>query len=95
MNKEKLDPLEEDAFNIEKQFNLFLKVCKMDKRKMPSIQITSMRRAFYGAWGMLLLVNRDCVAVLTDDQAVEALDKMFRDTELFWAKEIVPISNMN
>lgn len=79
-------------FNIDKIFDKFLGLVNLDKRRMPPIQLKQLRQAFYGAWGMKLILDRDVMAAatMTDDEAVQVLENQLEQVSAFWNKEIAP-----
>jgi hypothetical protein len=83
-----------DDFNIDEQFDRYCKLVKIDQRKVHPFQLREMRRAFYGAWGMLLIMNRDYLTEVETKHGIESacacLDHMLSQVAKFWNKEIVP-----
>jgi hypothetical protein len=77
-------------FNIDSQFDLYLNLVKLDKRKMPSVQLRELRRAFYGAIGINLITQRDKLTEFSDDQGILILDYQLRQVSEYWNKEIAP-----
>lgn len=89
MEKNKELPPGIDYFDIETQFNFYLQLVNLDRRKMPPYQVREMRRAFYGAWGILLTVQSEKIAPLKEDDAVRIIEQMFQQVSKFWGTEIV------
>ena len=79
--------MEEQKFDLEHQFDLYMERMKLDKRKMPEIQLRETKRAFYGACGQMLLLLRDDVSALPDEEGIKALDRMFNQVSSFWLRE--------
>lgn len=77
-------------FDIEAQFDHYLLLVKLDKRKVLPFQMREMRRAFYGAWGMKMISDRDQLTLFSEDDAVEILENQLDQVATFWNKEIVP-----
>jgi hypothetical protein len=89
-------PKVKNPFNIEEQFEFYLKLIKIDKRTALPYQLREMRRAFYGAWGIQLITQRDVLTADDEDVAVKNLDDMLKQCAEFWNKEIAPdIFNSN
>lgn len=74
-------------FKIEEMFDKYLELVKLDKRKMPSYQLRETRRAFFGAIGQLLIVQRDELTLLTEDESVEVLESFIKQVTDFWLSE--------
>lgn len=74
-------------FNVENQFYLYLKRVKLDPNKIPATQLKETKRAFFGAVGQFLLLLRDDLTGIPEEQAIEALDAMFSQVLDFWIRE--------
>jgi len=74
-------------FDLEHQYQLYLQRMKLDERKMHPIQKTETRRAFMGACGQMLIMLRDDISRLTEDEAVDVLDDMVSQVSDFLLKE--------
>ena len=75
-------------FSLNDEFERYLKLVKLDKRRMPPYQLREIRRAFYGACGQILILSRDEVAAIeSDDEAAEALQDMLNQVADFWTRE--------
>lgn len=73
---------------LEKEWQKYLKL-SYDKNIPPanSIQYIALKRAFFGACGQLLVLMRDDIASLTDDETVEVLYGLWQETDQFWINE--------
>lgn len=79
-----------EQFDVEKQFDLFLKRMELDRRKMPPYQITEMKRAFYGAWGQLIiLLSAEVTVHLTQDELAALYQAMAKQVMDFMSKETI------
>lgn len=72
------------SFNIEKQYQLYLKRVNLKEEQMPPDQQRELRQAFYAACGQLLLVMRDDLSGLTELKAFETLDDMLNQVKQFF-----------
>lgn len=63
-------------FNLEYQYSLYLKRIGLSESKMHPIQKTQLKETFYGAWGQSLLLLRDEVGQLEEDDAVDQVQGM-------------------
>lgn len=75
------------VFTIEYQFSEYTKRVKLDKSKVNPVQWIETRRAFFGAAAQILYMFRDDLAELTEDEGVEALEKMLNEVVAFWQRE--------
>ena len=75
-------------FNLENQYQKYLKLIKMKESNMHPVQRKETRRAFIGACGQMLILLRDDVAAIEDDdEAVKVLDDMINQVSEFWLNE--------
>lgn len=73
-------------FNIEIQFADYLNRVYPGKL-LPMQQMIEIKRAFYGAWGMLLVVLRDNIGEMEENEALDALEAMQNQIEAFWTSQ--------
>jgi hypothetical protein len=83
-------PLIPSEFNIDKHFDDYLSLVKLDKRKMPPYQLREIRRAFYGAWGIKMILDRNILTTYDEDFASDILNDQLDQVAKFWYKEISP-----
>jgi len=77
-----------DQFNLEYQWSLYLQRTGQNEKTMSRIQFGETKRAFYGAISQFLLILRDDISKLKDEeQAVNALENMLTQAHEFWLKE--------
>lgn len=76
-----------NEFDIEYQFRSYLEKVGLSIHTMPTYQKTEMCRAFYGAWGMLLVVLRDNLTEMEENEALDALQVMQEQVEHFWTNQ--------
>jgi len=76
-----------DLFDLEYQYQLYLKRMKLDESKMPEVQQIETKRVFYGAFGQLLMLLQNDISILSDEKAFEALDNMINQVGQFFINE--------
>lgn len=76
-----------NEFDIAYQFRLYLERCGLNIHQMPPYQLRETRRAFYGAWGMLLVVLRDNLTQMEEGESLDALQSMQEQVEHFWTAQ--------
>ncbi len=79
-----------EKFNIEHQFMLYLERVGLNIKTMHPIQLQETRRAFYGAAGQMLILLRDDLSELPEEEAISKLDSMIIQVEAFWMNQIKP-----
>lgn len=78
-----------EKFNLENQYQQYLKRVGLDENKMHPVQKKETKRAFFGACGQMLVLLRDDVSELEDDKAIETLENMDNQVNSFWVNEAV------
>jgi len=88
---EKKQKAKPKRFLIEDMFDKYLTNMDIDHRKILPFQLKHMRKAFYGAIGMFLILQRDEVAAegISEDDAVRILDDFMAQCEQFFADEML------
>lgn len=76
----------EEKFKLETQWQKYLEMVGLSEAKMPEDQKREMKRAFMGACGLMLILLRDEVGELDDNEAVKVLDGFMTQLENFWTK---------
>lgn len=77
-----------DQFNLEKQFDAYLERMGLDRRKMALFQLRETKRAFYGAWGQLIvLLNDQNTNLLTEKEVADLYYAMAKQISDFMIKE--------
>lgn len=79
--------MDNNTFSIEHQYKLYLKRMGFDEKRMHPVQRQETKRTFYGSWGQLLLLMRDDLTKLSDDQAMEEMHSMINQVGDFFLKE--------
>lgn len=75
-------------FNVETQYQSYLKKVNLKESDMGPTQRREMRRTFFGAWGQCLVMLTQDTAELDDDQAIEAIDDQIDQVNNFWKAEV-------
>lgn len=75
-------------FNLEHQYQLYLKRCELSEDKMHETQRKETRRAFFGACGQMLVLLRDDLSDLPEDDGIEVLQNMLNQVSNFWLNEM-------
>lgn len=74
-------------FNLEHQFLLYLQRVGLSDTLMSVAQMRETKRAFMGACGQMLVVLRDDLGELDEEQGVETLQNMLEQVSNFWLVE--------
>jgi hypothetical protein len=78
---------EKTDFTIDQQWRRFMERCGIDPETFPEIQVQEMSRAFYGAMGQMLLLFRDELADLSEEDGIKHLEKMLEEVVEFWTEQ--------
>lgn len=78
-----------DKFNLDYQYELYLKRVGLSIATMPDSQNKAIKMAFMGACGQMLLLLRDDVGAMDEKQAVSTLEKMIGQVSNFFGKLII------
>lgn len=73
--------------SIENQYQQYLKLVNLNEGKMHPIQAKETRRAFFGAAGQILILFRDEIGAMEEDDAIQAMDDLKNEVSHFWQKE--------
>jgi hypothetical protein len=71
-------------FDLEHQYQLYLKRVALDESAMGDRQKIETKRAFMGACGQLLLLLRNDVSMLPEKEAVKVFDRMLNQVGAYW-----------
>lgn len=66
-------------WTVDGQFEKYLQLVALDKRKMPPNQLREMRQMFHGATGQIIVLMRDELSALPDNQATLVLQEMLNE----------------
>ena len=71
-------------FDLNHQYQLYLQRVNITEAQMHPTQRIETKRAFFGALGQLLVLMRDDIGVLEEDEGVRVLDDMVAQVKVFW-----------
>jgi hypothetical protein len=78
-----------NEFDIEKQYQGYLLRVGLSESKMPLIQQKQLRDAFFAGVGQSLLIFRDHVSQIEDeDKAIDTMSGMLQQTIDYWNNRI-------
>ena len=76
-------------FSIENYYQQYLDAVNMPEKMMGSdIQRIEMRKTFFGAFGMALIVLRDQVSELSEEEGVEVMQDLLDQVDKFFKGQI-------
>ena len=75
------------TFDLEHQYQLYLKRVGLKEENMHPVQKTETRRAFMGACGQMLILLRDDLGVLEESKAIEIMQDMINQVQVYFMKE--------
>lgn len=76
-----------EKFNLEKQYQLYLERVKLKEEEMHPIQRVQIKQCFYGAIGQILILLRDEVGELPEDEGAEQMQDFLNQVGNFFYKE--------
>ncbi|AFD05977.1 hypothetical protein [Solitalea canadensis] len=77
-----------EQFDLNEQYKLYLQRVGLKEVHMSPIQRIETKRAFFGACGQMLLLMRDDIGAIEDDnKAIEAMDNLLNQVGNFWLNE--------
>jgi hypothetical protein len=74
-------------FDLEHQYQLYLKRMGLSEPAMHTQQKKQLRQAFYGSAGQLLILMRDDIASLPEDEGVVIFDDLMKQVFRFFIAE--------
>lgn len=77
-----------EQFNLEHQYSLYLERIGFVETNIPVHVNTELKRAFMGACGQILIMLRDDIAPLPEDQGVMIMDDLLNQVGAFWTEEM-------
>lgn len=78
-----------ETFNLDHQFNLYLKRMNLQESTMSEVQKTETKRAFMGGMAQMLMLIRNDNGNVPDEELLEGCQSMLRQLDTFWTKQIV------
>ncbi|HET6558083.1 MAG TPA: hypothetical protein VFG54_12260 [Prolixibacteraceae bacterium] len=79
--------MKKQEFDLNYQYQLYLDRVKLKESQMAPVQRTELKRAFFGACGQMLMLLRDDIGKLEEDEAIKELDGMINQVSDFWLTE--------
>jgi hypothetical protein len=79
--------MNKNNFILENQYQLYLKRVALKESEMHSEQQKQLRQTFIGACGQMLLLLRDEVGALEDDQAMEVMKDMLNQVSNYFLNQ--------
>ncbi len=76
-----------DSFNLETQYQLYLKRVALNENEMHPTQKKQLRQTFMGACGQMLLLLRDELGALEEEKAIETMKGMINQVSDFFFQE--------
>jgi len=76
-----------DTFNIEYQYQLLLKRMNLQEDRMHPQQKIQLKQTFYAAFGQLLILLRQDVSALPEEDGIHALNNMLAQVGDFFLAE--------
>lgn len=78
----------EEEFNIEHQYQLYLQRISLNEKTMHPLQRTQLRQTFFGAFGQALILMRDGIgSINNEDEAIEVMKDMINQVGNFFISE--------
>jgi hypothetical protein len=71
--------MDKKVFSLEHQYQLYLKRCNITEQQMHPAQRKETKQAFFGAIGQILLVLREDMYELSEDEAVQVMEGMINE----------------
>ncbi len=81
-------PKIENPFDLEQQFEFYLNIMKLDKAKMPEVQIVETKRAFMAGVGQMLALAQSKISQLDEEEAINTLEDMYKQVDTFFEEEV-------
>jgi hypothetical protein len=75
------------TFDLEKQYKLYLKRVALKEDEMMPLQRKQLRQVFMGACGQMLLLLRDELSLLEEDEAIITMQNMLNQVSDYFLKE--------
>lgn len=78
-----------DIFNLEHQYQLYLERVNLHEERMHPQQKVQLKEAFFGACGQLLVLFRDDIGALPEEEAIDKMQGLHDQCLQYWIdKEI-------
>ena len=79
--------MKDKKFKLEHQFELYLQRVGLTRDKMAANQYIEMKRCFIGACGQMLILLRDDLGALSEEEAIEKMKDMIHQVGQFFIIE--------
>ncbi len=76
-----------EEFNLEHQYQLYLKRMGLNEKEMHPQQRVQLRQTFMGASGQILVLLRDELSKLSDEEAVATMQDLWQQVLRFFIAE--------
>lgn len=77
-----------EQFNLEHQYSLYLQRVGVTEATLSASVNRELKRAFMGACGQILIMLRDDLTPLPEDQGVMIMDDLLNQVGSFWTEEM-------
>lgn len=74
----------EENLNLEQQYLFYLNKVNLKIDQMHPQQKIQIKQAFYGACGQMLILLRDTVGGLSEEEAMKAFDNLLNQVANYW-----------
>lgn len=81
-----MENLDEKSFDLEVQYQLYLKRVAFNENNMHPEQKKQLRQTFFGACGQIAILFRDGVGSLEEDEAIKAYQSILNQVGDFFMK---------
>jgi len=70
------------------QYKKYLAMINLPEESMTPIQKIETKRAYYGAWGQLLVLMRDDISALSEQEGTQAMEVQAKEIDTFWKEQL-------
>lgn len=77
-----------DKSTIERLYQHYLEKCKLDESKMPDVQKSETKRAFFGGCSSMLALLTTDDDLEYEEKGIDLIAKLYDECSEFWANEI-------
>lgn len=71
-------------FEVEKLWHNYLELVGMKEEQLPHVQRSEMKKAFFGGVGQVLMLLRDDLGALPEEEGVIEMNNLIEETKRFW-----------
>lgn len=80
-------------FNLDTEYQKYLDLIGVKEAQMNPIQRVETKKAFYGGCGQILLVLRDGISFLPENEAMAEMQSLLNQAKEFWMEEVKQYNN--